>query len=210
MLWANQSFIKDSPRRHTWVQTGEKLLFHSHRVRNRYEDQFMKQTRQPAPKKQARRRSYETGQSSVISSMFSEPIIPRGHLQVCLLNSKHADSKICCFSRVIHSLWKTRKGQTAPPLPPTCKNPWAACSSFAIPIHLFRVGTERWLAASQRWPLSQRWTSSSCTWRYRSFRSSPSSPHLSLTESVAHVWSQTSPWHRLTQSRKEERWEEPF
>lgn len=47
---------------------------------------------------------------------------------------KHTDNKILHFSRVIHSLSKTRKGQ--PPAPKT----WAACNNFWI--NLFWVWTE--------------------------------------------------------------------
>lgn len=160
------------------------------------------------PTQQAQRGSYAMGQSYMIPSMFFEPIIPWGRLQVCLLNSNMLIRSFVSQEWCI--LFQRLERSTLLPLLPPQKNvkTWAACNCFLI--NLSQVWTKGWHAAWQKWPVSQRWTNSSCTWSSQFFQSFPSSPHLSLTEGVAQAWPQTFSIAQPTQSRKRERLKEPL
>lgn len=143
----------------------------------------------------------------MISSMFFEPIIPRGHLQVCLLNSRHADSKIFCFSRVIHPLSKTRKGQihfsnyTRSP-PPKKKPQTLSCLQQLLDKSLSSMG---WMRTCASYKGDQYPSSSSSPWGSLSFPSFSPFPHLSSTEGVAQDSSQTwTSQTRLIKSRNKE------
>lgn len=89
-------------------------------------------------KKQAQQCSCEIGQSYMVSSMFLEPTIPWGHLQVYLLNSNTLAIRSFVSQESYILLPKLVKVNPSP-LPPQ-KKTWAACNSFWI--NLFQAWTE--------------------------------------------------------------------
>lgn len=161
--------------------------------------------------KQAQQLSHEIGQHHMVSSMFFEiPSSLDGAIPGVCAEFKHADNKIFCFSRVIHSPFQNWKMSISPvaPLPATANKktkPWPACNSFQV--NFFQAWTEWEQAPSQMWSLSLRMDIVFLHWS-----SLPLCPPLCTFHQLKALLKsgQTLPFQRPAQSRKKEGREEPF